>query len=104
VIAEEYEYDIEAMEVSKDHIHLFLSFPPRDSIGEAVRTLKNISARELLRNTHRSRKGSGGASRGRTVVFARTVGDTLTSDMIERYIRHHRDEKQSPAQLGLKLR
>ena len=36
--------------------------------------------------------------------FARTEGDELISDMIEKYIRQHRDEKQSPAQLDFKLR
>jgi putative transposase len=36
--------------------------------------------------------------------FARTVGDRMTRDVIEKYIEHHRDLKQGPAQLDLKLR
>ena len=38
------------------------------------------------------------------LIFARTEGDDLISDMIGKYIRHHRDEKQSPAQLDFKPR
>jgi len=36
--------------------------------------------------------------------FARTVGDRLTRDVILKYIVHHRDLEQGPAQLALKLR
>jgi len=104
-IAEEYEYNIAEMEVAKDHVHLFLSFPPKYSIGEVVRTLKSISARELFRQYPSIKKRLWKGELWEDGYFARTVGDQLTSDMIERYIRHHRDEKQSSAQLGfLKLR
>jgi putative transposase len=48
-IAEEYEFVIEETEVAKDYVHIFLSFPPRCSIGQVVGTLKSISARELFR-------------------------------------------------------
>ena len=104
-IAEEYEYDIEEMEVAKDHIHIFLSFSPRYSIGDVVKTLKSISARELFRQYPSIKKRLWKGELWEDGYFARTVGDKLTSDMIERYIRHHRDEKQSSAQLGFfKLR
>jgi putative transposase len=36
--------------------------------------------------------------------FARTVGDRMTRDVIEKYIKHHRKMEQGPAQLELKLR
>jgi putative transposase len=55
-IAEEYGYDIEEMEVSDDHVHIFLSFPPKYSVGEVVRTLKSVSARELFRQYPSIRK------------------------------------------------
>ena len=69
------------MEVAKDQNYSFLSFPPKYSIGEFVGTLKGISAHELWKDEY----------------FALTVGDKLTSDMIEWNIRHHRDEQQSSA-------
>jgi hypothetical protein len=33
-IAEKCEYDIEELEVAKDHVHMFQSFPPKYSIGK----------------------------------------------------------------------
>ncbi len=98
-IAEEYEYDIMEMEVAEDHVNLFLSFPPRYSIGEVVKTLKSISARELFHQYPSIKKRLWKGELWEDGYFARTVGDELTSTMIERYIQHHRDEKQSPTQL-----
>lgn len=100
-IADEYGYEIVEMEVAEDHVHIFLSFPPRYSIGDVVRSLKSISARELFKQypslKHRLWRGE----LWEDGYFARTVGDSLTADMIEKYIRDHRDEKQLPAQLDL---
>jgi len=104
-IGEEYEFDIQELEVAEDHVHIFLSFPPRNSISEAVKILKSISARELFRQYPSIKKRLWKGELWEDGYFARTAGDKLTSDMIERYIQHHRDEKQSPAQLGFfKLR
>jgi putative transposase len=103
-IAEEYEFVIEEMEVAKDHVHIFLSFPPRYSISRVVGALKSISARELFREYPSIKQKLWKGELWEDGYFARTVGDKLTSDMIEKYIRHHRDEKQSPAQLDFKLR
>ncbi|MSR84594.1 MAG: IS200/IS605 family transposase, partial [Candidatus Latescibacteria bacterium] len=35
-VAEDFDFVIEALEVAKDHVHLFLSFPPRYSISKVV--------------------------------------------------------------------
>jgi hypothetical protein len=39
-----------------------------------------------------------------TTYNARTVGKRMTCSVIEKYIRHHRDITQGPAQLEFKLR
>ena len=33
--------------------------------------------------------------------FARTVGDKMTAEVIEKYIKNHRAEQQAPAQLDI---
>ena len=38
---------------------------------------------------------------GKMVIFARTVGDKVTSEVIEQYIRYHRQEQKGPLQLDL---
>ncbi len=42
--------DIELMEMelAKEHVHLFVSIPPKYSIGEVVRKLKSITAKEVF--------------------------------------------------------
>src|SRR5512144_345428 len=55
-ICEEYGFEIEEMEVAEDHVHILISFPPKRSIGEVVRTIKSISARELFREFPRIKK------------------------------------------------
>jgi putative transposase len=36
------------MRVAEDHVHIFLTFPPRYSIAHVVGLLKSISAREIF--------------------------------------------------------
>ncbi len=49
-IADNHEFEIDTLEVAKDHVHIFLSFPPRYSISKVVGMLKSISAREVFKN------------------------------------------------------
>jgi len=43
-IATNHEFEIDEMEIVDDHVHIFLSFPPRYSIAKVVGMLKSISA------------------------------------------------------------
>lgn len=102
-IGEEYGVEIAEMEVSADHVHLLVSFPPSRSIGEVVRLLKSISARELFREFPNLRRRMWSGQLWEDGYFARTVGDRMTSDVIQKYIQHHRGIEQGPEQLGLGL-
>jgi putative transposase len=98
-ICEEYGFEIEEMEVGEDHVHILISFPPKHSIGEVVRIIKSISARELFRVFPRLKKRLWSGELWEDGYFARTVGDRLTRQIIDKYIKHHRDLEQGPAQL-----
>jgi putative transposase len=43
-IASNHQMEIDRIEVSADHVHIFLSFPPRFSIAREVGMFKSISA------------------------------------------------------------
>ncbi len=103
-ICEEYNYALMELEVSVGHVHILLSFSPKDSIGGVVRTIKSISARELFREfpSLKSRMWSGPL--WEDGYFTRTVGDRITCEVVAKYIQHHQDIKQGPAQLKLRLR
>ncbi len=98
-ISEEYGIEIEEMEVAIDHVHMLVSFPPKLSIGEVVRIVKSISARELFREFPRIKKRLWAGELWEDGYFARTVGDRMTRQIIDKYIKHHRDIEQGPAQL-----
>ena len=98
-ICEEYGFEIEEMEVGEDHVHILISFPPKHSIGEVVRIIKSISARELFRVFPRLKKRLWSGELWEDGYFARTVGDRLTRQIIDKYIKHHRNLEQGPAQL-----
>ena len=103
-VAEEFEIEIIEMEVSPEHIHLMVSFPPKRGIGEVVRIFKSIVARELFREFPSLKKRLWGGELWEDGYFARTIGDRMTSEVIQKYIQHHRDEKQGATQLELELR
>ena len=99
-ICEEYEIEIQEMEVAIDHVHLLVSFPPKHSTGEVVRIVKSISARELFREFPRIKKKLWAGQLWEDGYFARTVGDRMTRQVIEKYIQHHGEIEQGPAQLS----
>ena len=98
-ISEEYGMEIEEMEIAKDHVHILISFPPKYAIGQVVRMIKSISARELFREFPRIKKRLWAGELWEDGYFARTVGDRMTRQIIDKYIKHHRDLEQGPAQL-----
>ncbi len=103
-ISEEYGFEIIEQEVAEEHVHILLSFPPKRSIGEVVRIIKSISARQLFREYPSLKKSLWAGELWEDGYFARTVGDRMTREVIERYIEHHHELEQGPAQLEIKLR
>jgi putative transposase len=91
-IAERHEFEIQEVRVAPDHVHIFLSFPPRYSIAHVVGVLKSISAAEVFEGFPEVKKELWGGEFWEDGYFVRTVGDKVTADLIKRYIQYHRDE------------
>ena len=103
-ICAEYSFEILELEVSTDHVHILISFAPKHSIGEVVRIIKSISARDLFREFQSLKRQLWSGQLWEDGYFARTVGDRMTREIVEKYIKEHRELEQGPAQLELKLR
>ena len=103
-ICQEYGFELIEMEISTKHLHILVSFPPKRSIGEVVRIIKSISARELFCEYPSLKNRLWSGQLWEDGYFARTVGDRMTREIIEKYIENHRNLTQGPAQLELKLR
>ena len=90
--AKEYGMQVFAMEISLDHIHIFVNLPPTISVAEALQLFKGRSSREIFaacpsfRGTYY--KGHFW-SRG---SFYRSVSN-VGADTIYRYITEHRGKE-----------
>jgi len=90
------EFEIEEMQIAEDLVHIFLGFPPKYSISNAVKRLKGESARAIFqRYPEVKREWWRGEFRG-DGYFGRSVGDKVTKDMIKRYIKYHKDHERTP--------
>jgi putative transposase len=100
-IAENHDIDIDTMEVAEDHVHLFVSFSPRMSISSVVGKLKSISSSVIFEEHPEVKQELWGGHFWQTGYFVRTSGDQVTTEIIRNYIRYHKQEEKSPAQLQL---
>ena len=87
------------MEVMGEHVHIFLSFPPRYSISKVVGIMKSISASRVFREFPWLKEFLWGGELWSDGYFARTVGDKVTSEVIRRYIQYHREGDKSQLEL-----
>lgn len=93
-IAEQFEFEIDTIEVMKDHVHLFLSAPPRYSPARVVQIMKSISAKQVFRRFPHLQDVLWNKELWSDGYFVRTVGNKVTAEMIQRYIQYqHRSEQ-----------
>ena len=100
-IAAHHGFEMEELEVDKDHVHRFLSFPPRYSISAVVGLRKVVSAKEIREDFPEVRKQLWGGEFWEDGYFVRTVGDKVTAEVIRKYIRFHEAKKRGVDQLDL---
>ena len=100
-IAVNHGFEIDTMEVAQDHVHIFLSFPPRYSISKAGGMMKSISTSVIIREHPEVKKHLWGGEFWEDGYFARTIGDKVTAEVIRKYIQYHREQETKPQQLAL---
>ena len=87
--------------MGEEHIHIFLSFPPRYSMGKVVGMLKSISAKVIFKEHPEVKEELWGGEFWEDGYFVRTVGDKVTAEVIRKYITYHREHEKNPKQLKL---
>ncbi len=100
-IAENHDIEIDTMEVAEDHVHLFVSFPPRMSISNVVGKMKSISASVIFREHPEVKRELWGGHFWQTGYFVRTSGDQVTAEIIRNYMKYHKKEEKAPSQMKL---
>ena len=80
--------------VSKDHVHLHLSYPPKLSVSEILKRLKGRSAKMLLMEYTELKKRYWGGHLWGIGYGAWSTGN-ITDEMIQDYLNHHKDGPNS---------
>ena len=100
-IAEANDFEIEALEIAEDHVHIFLGFASRYSVSQVVRRFKGISTRRIFQVFHAVTRELWGEEFWEDGYFARTVGDKVTKGIIKKYIDYNKHKEKIPQQLEL---
>jgi putative transposase len=93
--------EIDTLEIAEDHVHLFVSFPPRLPISEVAGKMKAISAKVIFEEFPAAKREMHGGEFWEDGYFAPTVGDEVTTQVIRRYVEYHNEEETRPNQLDL---
>jgi putative transposase len=76
--------------VSKDHVHLHISYPPGINISDIVKRLKGRSSRMLLQEYPELRRRYWGNHFWGIGYGAWSVGN-ITDEVLQAYLSHHKD-------------
>ena len=76
-------------------------FLPGIRFPRVVGILKSISGSRVFREHPEVKRELWGGEFWEDGCFARTVGNKVTSEVIEQYIRYHRQEQKEPLQLDM---
>jgi putative transposase len=80
--------------VSKDHVHLHLSYPPKLSISDILKRLKGRSAKILLLEYSELKKRYWGGHLWGIGYGVWSTGN-ITDEMIQEYLNHHKEGPNS---------
>jgi putative transposase len=92
-IADRYEIDFLEIGVDKDHVHFLVQSVPTYSPTKIVRTIKSITAREILRRVPEVKKQLWGGEFWSKAFYVSTVGKHGDEQRIASYVRNQGTEK-----------
>ena len=87
--------DIEIIQghVGKDHVHIYISYPPKLSVSEIVKRLKGRSSRRIQDEFPQLGKLYWGKHFW-AIGYAAFSSGQITDEMIKEYIKHHMEHPQ----------
>jgi putative transposase len=94
-----YEFGIDTMEIMEDHVHIFLSAPPKYGPSKIVEIMKSQSAKVIFKEFSQLKKQLWGGEFWSDGYFVRTVGDKVTAEIIRRYIQYQHNEESTQLKL-----
>lgn len=89
--ASERGWEVIALEVMPDHVHVFASTPPTVKPADVVKVLKGVSARKLLLEFPHLERNTGRGTFWAPSYFIATAGN-VSAETIRRYIEEQRQK------------
>ena len=80
--------------VSPDHVHILISIDPSTSVSQLVKFIKGKTSRKLQMEFLELKKKYWGQHLWARGYFAVSVGN-VTAQMIQEYIEHHFEDKET---------
>ena len=96
-----HDWEIAGLEVMEEHVHLFVSCPPRDAPARVMNVIKSLTARALYEEFPRLRKVQWSGKIWADGYYVGSSGEHVTSELIRRYIEYQKAEMVGPEQLRL---
>ena len=89
--------DIEILKgvISNDHVHLHVSYPPKESVSNIVRKLKGRSGRKLLDEYKEQLKSTYWGGHFWAIGYGAWSTGNITDKMIQEYLEHHDPQDDS---------
>ena len=87
-IAEQYDLEIDVMDVQEGYVHVDLSAPPKYAPAEIVRWLKEISTREIFATFPQMKERLWAGELWAEGCYISTSGNGITPDVIEQYAQY----------------
>ncbi len=84
---------VESGEICKDHVHLFLSIPPKHSPSEVMKQIKSISAQEVFERAPEIKEKYWGQHFWARGFCVSTVG--IDEETIRKYIANQQREEEN---------
>ena len=97
-ISERYDFAVEELSVARDHVHLFLSAPPRYSPSQIMDKIKGITATKLFQRFPSIKAMLWGGHLWSRGYYVGTSGDKVTNDLIQRYIQYQKEQDSQTSQ------
>lgn len=87
-----HEWIIEEMETERNHIHIFLSAPPKYAPSEIVKLIKTWTYENVYRKYPKIKQYLWGGKMWATGFYVSTISDNTTKDEMRKYIKEQKDK------------
>lgn len=89
-VAEDKEFIIETMEIMSDHVHLFVTAHPKNSVSYIVKMAKGITGRLLLKEFDNLKQQLYKGHLWNKSYYIETVGN-ISEESVKQYIENQKD-------------